>query len=757
MSGADDAEISSTVSGGTQHILVQGRDFRDVTFSTVQAAAAPVALDQLPAPVAGFTGRKTELAEVTGLLDPAAGPGAVVVSAMGGLAGVGKTALAIQAAHAARAAGWFGGGVLFVDLHGYDEQAVQPGQALDALLRALGIPGEHIPPGTEERAGLYRSALATIADPVLVVADNASAEAQVRPLLPGAGPHRVLVTSRHTLAGLGARLLDVEVLNEHAAAALLEQVLRAARPGDDRITSDPDAAQRLAAACGGLPLALRITAALLAADPALSAAELAGQLAGEIGRLPTLRYDDGSGTSAPSVAAAFDLSYQKLDEAAAGLFRQLSVNPGPDLSTAAAAALAGQPAGTARSALGQLARAHLVEPTGAGRWRMHDLLRLYARQLADTEQAAGEREQARDRLLDYYWTGAEAGDAHLRALPGMPVPDRFAGREQALAWLDAERPSLIAAAAMAARTGRDQIALALPLLLSVYLEWRRHMDDWLTVLAVSRDTARHLDSQEYEAAALTTSGNALQQVGRFAEAITACQDAVAIFRETGNRHGVATALNNLGLALAGPGRFDEAITAHQDAAAIRQETGDWHGVARAVDNLGLALAGPGRFDEAITTHQYAAAIFRETGDRHGVAMALANLGSALKEVDRFEEAITACQDAATIFRETGDRFHAAIALVKLGLALAAVRRFAEAITAHQDAAAIFREIGDRHGEGEALINLGMALVGVGRFAEAITASQDAAAIFRETGDAYNENKALENLKEAQAAEAASEK
>ena len=174
--------------------------------------------------------------------EPGAGTGAVVVSAVAGLAGVGKTALAIQAAHAARRAGWFPGGVLFLDLHGYDDQAVQPGQALDALLRALGVPAEHIPPGMEERAGLYRSALAAVTDPVLVVADNASAEAQVRPLLPGPGPHRVLVTSRHTLAGLGARLLDVEVLDEQAAIALVEEVLRAARPGDDRISSDPTAA-----------------------------------------------------------------------------------------------------------------------------------------------------------------------------------------------------------------------------------------------------------------------------------------------------------------------------------------------------------------------------------------------------------------------------------------------------------------------------------------------------------------------------------
>jgi hypothetical protein len=197
---------------------------------TRAVAAAPVAAAQLPAATAGFTGRDDELALLAGLLNPAATSGPVVVSAVAGLAGVGKTTLAIQAGHAATNQGWFGGGVLFIDLHGYDEAPVEPGQALDALLRALAVPADHIPPTVEERAGLYRSVLAQISEPVLVIADNASTEAQVRPLLPGAGPHKVLVTSRHTLAGLGARLVDVTVLDDAAAIDLLDIALRAARP-----------------------------------------------------------------------------------------------------------------------------------------------------------------------------------------------------------------------------------------------------------------------------------------------------------------------------------------------------------------------------------------------------------------------------------------------------------------------------------------------------------------------------------------------
>jgi hypothetical protein len=196
-------ETRSTISGGIQHgPVLQGRDFTNVTL-VATPAGAPVALAQLPPLTAGFTGRDAELGLMTGLLDPAGAAAAVVVSAVAGLAGVGKTALAVQAGHAARERGWFTGGVLFLDLHGYDDAPVEPGQALDALLRALGVAAEHIPPTTDGRAGLYRSALAGVGGPVLVIADNASSEAQVRLLLPGPGPHRVVVTSRHTLASLG--------------------------------------------------------------------------------------------------------------------------------------------------------------------------------------------------------------------------------------------------------------------------------------------------------------------------------------------------------------------------------------------------------------------------------------------------------------------------------------------------------------------------------------------------------------------------
>ncbi len=709
-------------------------------------AAAPTALAQLPAAALGFTGRDGELTTLVGLLDPSGAGGPVLVSAVAGLAGVGKTTLAVQAGHTAREHDWFGGGVLFLDLHGYDDQRVEPGQALDALLRALGVPAEHIPPTAEERAALYRSVLAQITEPVLVIADNASSEAQVRPLLPGAARHKVLVTSRHTLAGLGARLVDVTVLDKQAAVDLLGNALRAARPGDDRISGHPDAARRLAETCGGLPLALQITAALLITDPALTAAELAGDLAAESARLQLLAYDDGSGTRAPSVAAAFELSYRRLDDTTARVFRLLPVNPGSDISTAAAAALADLPGKQARAVLADLARAHLAEtvPGAPGRWRMHDLVRLYAGRLSEHAEGDG-REQARDRLLAYYLDTAEAADDHLRALPGTTVPDRFTGREDALGWLDGERASLVAAPAMAAATGRDQAALRLPLALARYLEWRRRFDDWLAIAAVSLDAAWRLGDRRGEGDALTILGLVLGYARRFEEAITAHQDAAAIYRQTGDRHREGMALGNLALALQGVRRFEEAITACQDAAAIFRQTGDRQSEGSALGNLGIALRDVRRFEEAVTAHRHAAVIYRDTGDRHGEGSALNNLGNALREVRRFDEAITAHQDSAAICRDTGDRHSEGNALGNLGLALVEVGRFDQAITAHQDSAAICRDTGDRQSEGGALNNLGLALAEVGRFDQAITACQDAAAAYRDTGDRHGEGAALGNL------------
>ncbi|MGH3274401.1 MAG: ATP-binding protein [Streptosporangiaceae bacterium] len=752
MTGQEPTETGNTISGGIFHEPVLQAANIQATFQL--PAAAPVARSQLPAPITGFSGRDSELADLARLLDPAGTSETVVLSAVAGLAGVGKTTLAVQAGHDAMKQGWFGGGVLFVNLHGYDMAPVEPGQALAELLRALGVPGEHIPPTVEERAGLYRSILAEIGEPLLVVADNASTEAQVLPLLPGAGPHKVLVTSRHTLAGLDARLVDLTVLDEAAAIHLLDAALRSARPSDRRISDDRPGAVRLTGLCGGLPLALQIVGALLKADPALRTTELADQLSGEKDRLEALRYDDGSGTGGRSVAVVFGLSYHRLDETDARVFRLMTVSPGPDFSTEVATVLADMPALRLRQALTRLLAAHLIEePAGkAGRWQMHDLVRLYAQRLSEEHADVDGREQAGDRLLAYYIDMAAAAEDHLRALSRVDVPDVFTGRDEALAWLDGERASLIAAVQMAANSGRNLAALGLTLALSEYFSWRRRFDDWITAATTSLDIARRLGDRRSEGAVLGDLGIALQEVGRFEEAITAHQGAATIFRETGDRHGQGMVLTSLGLTLRNMERFEEAITTLHEAIIIFTATGDRHGQAMALDNVGIALQEVGRFEEAITAHQGAATIFRETGDRHGQGMALNNLGITLRQMGQFEAAITAHQQDLAVCREIGDRHGEAMALNNLGKALRQMRRFDEAMTVHQDAAIIFRETGDRRREGSTLDNLGNAFRQMGRWEQAISAYQDAAAIFRETGAHQDERAAVGNLEAAKAAQ-----
>jgi tetratricopeptide (TPR) repeat protein len=748
-------DTRNVISGGIFFsAVIQGRDI------TVQLPPdITPALSGLPSGTPAFTGRDTDLRTLLAPLAPCPGGSggddelpadaaarAVVVTAVGGMAGIGKTELAVQAARTALAQGWFPGGALFVDLFGYDTaRRLEPGQALEGFLRALGIPDEHIPPDVQDRARLYTSVLAAYAKQdrrILVVIDNTSSTAQAKPLLPTDGATGAIVTSRDALGMLGARLLDLNVLTPDDAVQLLNRALTAARPSDTRVTDHPAAAPQIAQLCGGLPLALQIVAALLAENPARPLSAMVADLADAGSRLEELRYAN------IAVRTAFDLSYQHLNPDHARLFRLLPINPGPDISTQAAAVLAGLEQISARHCLEGLARAHLIERgITYGRWRMHDLVRLYAERVAAAHAGDDDRSVAVERLLGYYLATTAAADAHMQALPGQPVPDRFADRDRALAWLDAERPNLLAAVTLAADTGHLDTVEGLSLALAEFLSWRHHLSDWLVTATTAVRAASHLHSLHREGVALANLGAALAEpeMRRFDEAITVCQQAAAIFAETGDRHREGVALTNLGGVLEEVRRFDEAITVCQQAAAIFAETGDRHREGGALTNLGCALRELRRFEEAITVCQQAAAIFAETGDRHREGVALGNLGNALREARRFEEAITAHQQDLAICREFGDRHGEGRALFNLGLVLREVPRFDEAITSLEQAVAIYQEIGDRQREGEALNNLGLALAEVRRFEEAITVCQQAAAIFAETGDRHREGEALTNL------------
>jgi tetratricopeptide (TPR) repeat protein len=669
------------------------------------------ALSGLPARPAVFVGRRADADEVLdGLAPQVADPqqitGAPVsVAAIAGMPGVGKTELAVHAARAALRGGWFPGGALFADMMGYDpDRRREPAEALDGLLRALGVPGENIPAFEEDRARLYASVLSKYAEEgrrILVVIDNASSAEQVKPLLPTDEASRAIVTSRDDLGMPGTRLVDLKVLTPEESVQLLDRALHAARPSDTRVTGAAEAAALIADLCAGLPLALQIIAALLAEDPNRSLPAMAADLSTATSLLEEMQI------GARAVRAAFNLSYQRLDPQRARLFRLLPVNSGPDLLIASTAALAGTGNHATRHDLEALARAHLIERGaphgGCRRWRMHDLLRLYARQLSDADADADGREEARDRLLIFYLDMAEAADARLR--PGRPVTTEFSSPAEALVWLDAERPNLVAAVTMAAENGRHETAFFLSNRLAEYFDLRRRFDEKVATTLIGLEAARYLRVKENEATALGILGGTLAQIGRLEEAITACQGAIVISQEIDDRHGEGMATGNLGRALREMGRFEEAITAFQQAIFIFRDTGDRHDEGNAVDNLGTALSLAGRVEEAISAYEDAAAIYHEIGYRHGEGVCLGNLGSTLHEVGRFEDAITACQGAVVVFRETGYSYGEGMSLSYLGEALLKAGQSEEAVTAYEGAAAIFQGAGHQAEENEVIQEL----------------------------------------------------
>ncbi|MFD3590204.1 tetratricopeptide repeat protein [Streptomyces sp. NPDC058683] len=648
-----------------------------------QGAAAPEALASLPPRPGGFTGREEETAELLRALDDSA---AVLVTAVSGLGGIGKTALAVETAHLACGKGWFPGGVLFLDLHGYDEQPVSADQALQSLLRALGVEPEHIPATADDRAVLYRSVLAQ-RGAVLVLADNASSPDQVRPLLPGEGRHRVLVTSRDRLPQLGARLVPLDQLTPEEARRVLDLALRIADPEDSRVADDAEAAGQLADLCGHLPLALQIAAALLAEDPGMPVAELVGELAVSRDRLVHL--DDGE----RSVRAAFELSYRRLPPEQARLLRLLALAPGAEVSDEIAATLMGAGAPPLRD-LRALARAHLVERGhGRGWWRLHDLVRVFGvGMVAGCESLREESEAARERLLRFYCQVAEEADQRLRWLPGREMPERFSDRGQALAWLDGERTGLVATVLWAWEERLAGLAAGLAERLAEYLSWRRYIDDWITVCRAARDAAHRAGDRPHEAAAWTNLGNALGEAGRAEDSVDAHSRARDLYQAATDHRREAMAWNNLGLALREAGRADEAVDAHIRARALfqtpgdRHTAGDPHREAMAWNNLGLALREAGRAEEAVDAHIRARALFQTAGDRHREATAWNNLGIALGQAGRAEEAIQAFSTALDAYLEFEDWFRGGQTLQNLAFTHERAHRPSEARALYLQAA-----------------------------------------------------------------------
>jgi tetratricopeptide (TPR) repeat protein len=702
---------------------------------------------QLPGPVRQFTGRGDELAALTGLLDNGHGTAsAMVISAVGGTAGVGKTALVVHWAH--HVADRFPDGQLYVNLRGYDSGPPMPaGDALAGFLRSLGMAAHDIPSDTAERAAAYRSLLA--GRRVLVLLDNASQPEQVRPLLPGNPGCVTVVTSRDALPGLAARdgavHLDLDLLPLPEAVNLLRALVGA------RVDAEPNAADALAELCARLPLALRIAAELAATQPDRPLAALAAELAEAGDRLELL---DAGGDPRGAVASVFSWSYRHLADATARAFRLLSLHPGADWDRYAAAALTNTSLTQAAQLLAELARAHLIQPVGPGRYGMHDLLRAYAAGLAAAHDGDETRCEAVTRLFDYYLHAAAAAmdtafpaERHRRPAVGpaaTPAPG-FTGAGAALAWLADELPTLAAVTGHAAEHSWPGHATQLASTLFRYLDTGGHFSQAITIHTHAARAARRTGDRAAEGDALIGLGLVDGHQGRHQQATGHFEGALARYRQASLLDGQARALNYLGLVQRQQGRYRQAAGNFRQAAGLFQAAGESTGAAYALSNLGVLGQRQGNYQQAADHQRQALALFLGLGDHHGQAAVWDRLGALSLQQGNNQQATSELRQALATYHRIGDRQGQASTLARLGLASLRQGRYRQATSQLDRALAFYQDMGDPTGQALARSGLGEMLLAISRPAAARAEYAAAADLAAQGGDKYEQARAYHGL------------
>jgi DNA-binding SARP family transcriptional activator/tetratricopeptide (TPR) repeat protein len=623
---------------------------------------------QLPSASRSFTGRTRELAALDGLLPGSGSSGnGVAVVIVSGAGGVGKTALAVHWAH--RSAGRFPDGQLYVDLRGFDpsDVAVAPGEAMRGFLEALGVHHQRVPADLEAQTRLYRSLLVTRR--MLVVLDNARDVDQVRPLLPGAPSCPALVTSRRRLTGLvaadSAVELTLDLLDPEEARALLT-----ARVGAARVAAEPRAVDEIILLCARLALALAIVAARAATQRGLRLATLVEQLRTLPCRLDALEVGD----TTTDVRAVFSWSYRALRPDVARLFRLLGVHPGPDISASAAASLTGGSAMSTRAALDELTRANLLTEPAPGRYTFHDLLRAYARELAQSEDPSEEQDEAVHRMLSHYLQSANVADHVLyphRDVVELPDPqpgvvhDDVADADEALDWFTIERQVLHAVACVAAGSQLDTYTWQLALTMVNYLTRRGHWDEWIIVQdRALQAAARHGDRQG-EAFAHRGMQRAYLQCGRRDDADLHGRQALHLFCELGDRAGQAQTYLLLGAGAVEQGRNDEGLRLFLRAQDLYREVGHEAGRANALNNAGFTYVLLGKHEQALALCRLAISLQQKVGDRYMEGFTWDSLGYAHYRLGRHRAAIASYRNALRLLREQGERYLEADTLARL--------------------------------------------------------------------------------------------
>jgi DNA-binding SARP family transcriptional activator/tetratricopeptide (TPR) repeat protein len=627
---------------------------------------------QLPLDLVGFVGRSAELSRLDAVLGETGEEStAVVISALLGTAGVGKTALAVHWAHSV--ADRFPDGQLYVNLRGFTPggSVMDPAEAVRGFLGALGVAPQRIPASLDAQVGLYRSMLA--GRRMLVVLDNARDAEQVRPLLPGAPGSLVIVTSRNQMSGLvaaeAAHPLRLDLLSRAEAWDLL-----GARLGETRVAAEPEAVEEIVDRCARLPLALAIVAAQAAARPDLPLHALADQLRDSKARLDALA-GGTDGDAATDVRAVFSWSYHTLTAPVARLFRLLGLHSGPDFSAPAAASLAGIPPSRVPSLLTELTRAHLVDEHRPCRFAFHDLLSAYAGELAEATESDADRREARLRVLDHYLHTAHAAalllypyrDSISVGVPRPEVrPESLADMGEALDWFTAERRVLLGTLYQAADMGFDTHTWQLAWALTTLLDRQGHWRDQAATPQITLDAARRTNDQFGQAHAHRDLARAYVRLGRFEDALPHLEQALELFGRLGDRRGQARTRLWLGMMLEGQERYSAALRQAQLAHDLYRATGDRDGQATALNAVGWDHIRLGNHRQALTYCWEALALHEEAGDRQGEADAWDSLGYAHHHLGQYREAIDCYRHAIDTYRQVGDRYGESDTLVRLG-------------------------------------------------------------------------------------------
>jgi tetratricopeptide (TPR) repeat protein/DNA-binding SARP family transcriptional activator len=710
-----------------------------------EAPAARLA-STLPRDNPDFTGRRAELDTIAGWMRSEQGRSTVPVMVISGMAGSGKTALAVHAAHL------LGGRYthqvhLELRAHSPGAPPIDPATALGTALRALGIPGDKLPAGTDDRAAMWRS----WARGVLVVLDDALKSDQVLPLLPSAPGCAVLITSRFRSLNLPGMLsLPLGTLPPADAAALFTRVAGLAHVGD------ADAVARVLALCGYLPIEIQLAATLLRRhQPVWTIGDL-------IARLHEVRAEDRG------LTASLELSYRYLMPEQQRLLRRIALHPDRSFSGYAAAALAGDPRPSATErGLEALVDYHLIEEPARGRFAFHDLIWQYARHLGHACDPEQERRQAMRVLLDYYVRLAERADMAAHPLhrrmtvpAGMTAPNGSAAvptlptlgtRHEGKRWVEAERSGLLHAARYASAHGFPQHAGLLAHLLARFLDaW----GDWADATDLHRFAVaawQATGNTAGQARALTDLSFALCQVGQYDEAISHAQDALAIAQATAERADEAEALSTVGVILWRQARFPEALDRYEQALVIWRSLGDRHGEAETLHRSVPVLWYLRRPDDALRQADQALAIYRELGDPHGETNSLNNLGNLLQGAGYYEQALRNYEQALTMFREIGDRQGQAMAMSNIGDVLRLTGRHGQAIGHYRAALDEFRAIGDRRSQAEALTGMGTAFQEAGDHSAAIDTFHKALIIAHSLTERYLQAQAYLGLGQAHTA------